>query len=188
MIDSAERYEPTATLYDYQNTVEALRAHNIPENDIALVGDVVVRWDTRVTGWDNVEDIQKALVGLNPYKDSDNDAKKLLEHAAQVIADDHWQQATQLQAAANEIVQARPGLFQIYDPESGQRFALESILMTGDHTHRATLYVTGDGETTAAHYRVKVSVDSTKLTPEERRAVDTYAKKMQFSPHSSSKD
>ena len=184
VIDSIEQEPRVPELYDYKSVREAFYQNNVPEDDIAYVGGVVSDWGASLFSWSAIEEVRRSKRDLDLFSDRVDEAKKLLEKAEQLLIDEHWDQALEMQVQANEIIRARPGLFQFEDTQTGHRFVIEGLLLTGDHTHSAELYVTGEQSTVSASAtKLRVHVDANKLDARERTALDQYVSQMEISPY-----
>jgi len=184
VIDSIEKEPRAPKLYNYRTVMEAFHENNIPDDDIIYVGGVVSDWASGLLSWNTVEEVQRSKADLDLFSDRLNEAKKLLEKAEQLLIDEHWDQALEMQTETNKIIDARPGLFQLEDTQTGDRFIIEKTLITGDHSRRAELFVSGEDQTVAAYTsRLRVYVDATKLRENEQVALDQYVAKMEISSH-----
>jgi hypothetical protein len=182
--DHLEQQHAAPELFDYLTVLEAFTEHDIPEDDIASIGDVVIYWAASVPSWSHVQDMQRARTELEVTNEKIAEVKQLLEKAEQLFIEEHWDQAREVQAEGNKLLLARPKLFYVEDSDSGQRFTLETLLLTGDHTRAAGLYVSGEGHTLAVQAgSLMVAIDATKLLPKERAALTQYVTEMEIAPH-----
>ena len=175
----------TPELYGYKSVLEALDAHNVPSDDIALIGDVVERWDKTIPSWVTIADAQQLIVGLD---ESAEQAKTLFEQGERLLVADHWDHATQVVAQSGAILQHRSGQFYTNDNEVGELVAIRGVELSSGHAPGsalgpAQLCIIGDEQHLIERATtLKLFVDISQLGDTEQRAMRHYVAAVEITP------
>ena len=175
----------TPELYGYKSVLEALDAHNVPSDDIALIGDVVERWDKTIPSWVTIADAQQLIAGLD---ESAEQAKTLFEQGERLLVADHWDHATQVIAQSDAILQHRSGQFYTNDNEVGELVAIRGVELSsgyapGSALGPAQLCIIGDEQHLIERATtLKLFVDISQLGDTEQRAMRHYVAAVEITP------
>lgn len=181
-VASVEKEQQVVELYDYKTVTDALHEHEINDDDVANLGGVVVHWDYSIPSWNNIKDIRQARAELDVASEKVREAAALLVRAEQLLTQEHWDQALEVQRSGNKILASHPGVFVCVDKNASIQFVIETLLLTSDHDDEATLYISGQGHTIPHTTGLDVYIDITKLASHEQTAFRAYAEALEIEP------
>lgn len=176
-----EHEKKPRSLYDYSSVVDAMHEHDISFDDILAVGYMVEDWSVGLPAWANIADARKLAEYMsNPFDDAEIEARQLIQQAEQTLLRNYWGQVNYVVGNVNAIIAKRQSQL-FMKVNDGSFLPIESVFSSDNTQQRAERYIKS-GDRIIDHEQVKLFIDVSSMSNDERVAINSYMSKLEISP------